>query len=464
MEKKEFLRSIQACRSRLNTRDFLHKLVAALGIGAVVGVLFQIVAFLVPMYYVNLYSVLALVLAGITAIVVAWWKRNSMKQAALFMDSFGFQERIITAYEHLEEDGAMYRLQREDAMKRLATQKERIKIPLLPGWKKLAGTAGLFVLLVILACVPSPMKEKAQELHELGQLAKEKAEEIEEVEEALEALEQDALKEEVLTPEQLAALQQMMESLQNSMEEVKNANSMEGLTAAGEKLEYKYENMSEQLSSLANALQNGATPSTMTAESMQQLAESLQEMSGSVGEGSQQLANNQGQNGNNAGQGGGDGQNGNNGQSGNNQGNQQGNNGQNGQNGNGGDGGDGNNSGNGSGNGNGDGSGDGNGSGNGNGTGEGSGGGRGTGSANIPRDYVSIPNAIANSENLTGNASNHDTSQYFKTQNGMSWEGERIPYESVIGSYEQNAYEGIAADRYPSGMEDVIKEYFSSFN
>lgn len=460
MEKKEFLRSIQTCRSRLNTRDFLSMLVTALGIGVVVGILFQLVAFLIPTYYVNLYTLLAVLLAVVTAIVLSWMKRNSMKQAALVMDSFGFQERIITAYEHLEEDGTIYRLQREDAMKRLATQKERIKIPLLPNWKRLVGLAGLFVLLTVLIFIPSPMKDKAKELHEIAQAAKEKAEEVKEVAEALESLEQEALKEQALTPEQLAALQQMMESLQNTMEEYKQVSTMEGLNAAGEKLEYKYENMSEQLNALASSLQNGATPSTITAESLQELASNLQEMSGSVGEGGQQLANSNGQNGNN--------QSGNNGQSGNGQGNQSGNNGQagNGQgsdpgNGQGNGAGNGNN-GSGSGNGNG---GNGNGSGNGNGgQGNGSGGGRGTGSANIPRDYVSIPNAIANNENLTGNASNHDASQYFKTQNGLSWEGERISYESVLGSYEQNAYEGIAADRYPSGMEDVIKNYFSSFN
>ena len=28
----------------------------------------------------------------------------------------------------------------------------------------------------------------------------------------------------------------------------------------------------------------------------------------------------------------------------------------------------------------------------------------------------------------------------------------------------ENAYEGIATGRYPSGMENVIKEYFASFN
>ncbi len=459
MEKKEFLRSIQSCRRRLNTRDFLNKLVSALGIGAVAGILLQGLAFLTPIYYVNLYVLIALFLAIVAAAAVAIMRRNSMKQAALAMDSFGFQERIITAYEHLEEEGSIFRLQREDAMKRLAAQRERIKIPLLTKPKRLFVLAGLFVLLVVLAWLPAPMKDKAKELHEIGQLAKEKAEEIEEVAEALEKLEADAVEQEILTPEQLAALQDMMESLQNSMEELKQANTMDGLAAAGEKLEYKYENMSNQLNALASTLQSGATASTLTAEDMQELASNLQEMSGSAADGNQ-LASNNGQSGdgNQSGQGN---------QPGDGQGNQPGD-GQGNQPGDGQDGGDGN----GTGDGNGSGSGNGNGSGNGqngqgsngNGTGNGSGNGRGTGSANIPRDYVSIPNAIANNENLTGNASNHDASQYFKTQNGLSWEGERISYESVIGSYEQNAYEGIAADRYPSGMEDVIKDYFSSFN
>ena len=46
----------------------------------------------------------------------------------------------------------------------------------------------------------------------------------------------------------------------------------------------------------------------------------------------------------------------------------------------------------------------------------------------------------------------------------MNWEGKPVSYQQVIGSYEQNAYEGIATGQYPSGMEDVIKEYFASFN
>ncbi|MDE7131124.1 MAG: hypothetical protein K2O65_04910, partial [Lachnospiraceae bacterium] len=110
-------------------------------------------------------------------------------------------------------------------------------------------------------------------------------------------------------------------------------------------------------------------------------------------------------------------------------------------------------------------SGDGNGNGqNGQGEGSGSGNGRGDGSSSTPHDYVSVPNAVADSGNLTGNVGSHETSEFFRAQNGLNWEGEHTSYEAVIGSYEQNAYEGIAADRYPSGMEDIIKEYFASFN
>ena len=66
--------------------------------------------------------------------------------------------------------------------------------------------------------------------------------------------------------------------------------------------------------------------------------------------------------------------------------------------------------------------------------------------------------------NLNGSANGHENSDFFRTQNGISWEGNHVSHEAVMGTYEQKAYEGIAAGRYPSGMEEVIKEYFASFN
>ncbi len=472
MERKEFLETIKACRRRLNMAEFFKLLVVALCVGAGVGILVQAVAFVIPFYYANFYTIGAFLMAVLTAFVMAYIRRCTMKKAALVMDSFGFQERIVTAYEHLNEDSAIMELQREDALKQLKAHRDKIRIPLLPAPKKLAGVAGLLLLVICMAFIPSEVKERAVQLHQIREEAIEKEKEIEEVVEELQELEQEAL-----TPEQLAALQEMMESMQASLTEFKQAESTEMLATANEKLNYKYEDMGSQLESIAQSLQNGATVSAQTAESMQAMAEKLQEMSGSPSDENQSLASNQGQNGQSGNGQNGDGS-GQNGQSGNGQNgdengqNSQSGNGQNGdgsgQNGQSGNGqnGDGSGQNSQSGNGqNGDGSGQNGQSGNGqNGNGNGAGNGRGEGSSNATHDYVSIPNTISDEGSLTGNAQDHDNSEFYRTQNGLSWEGTHVSHEAVIGDYEQNAYEGIAAGKYPSGMEDVIKEYFSSFN
>ena len=442
MEQSEFLRAIQNCRRRLNLAGFFRKLVSALGIGAVIGILLEAVSFVVPFYYAGTYAVLALFIALLAASAAAYLRRTGMEQTALVMDSFGFDERIVTAYGNLDKEGVLVELQRADAMEQLQTHQDKIQITLLPPWKRTGALVCLLVVLLVLVLVPSEMKDRAEELHNVKEEVEEKAQEIEEIVEALRQMEQQ----EGLTPEQQALLQEMIESLQFSQSEYQQASSDHMMRAAAEKLDYRYENMGSQLAELAQSLQSGATVSPVTAESMQALAEKMQ------GEGGSQLVKGktgQSDNGHNGvgdanGQGGKSDNNGNNG--GNGQDGGGGKDGQSGQSGN-------------SGNGEGQ-------SGNNGGSGQdgSQGSGRGTGSGSTPHDYVSIPNDIADSGNLTGNAVDHDASEYFHAQNGLSWEGTQMSHEAVIGSYAQNAYEGIAAGKYPSGMEEIIKEYFSNFN
>ena len=159
MDKKEFLMAVQACRRKMNTASFLDKLVSALSIGAAVGILFWAAAFVVPLYYAGLYAGLALFLAFLTAVLISAARRAGMEQAALRMDSFGFEERIVTAHENLMKDGELVALQREDAMRQLRAHGDRIRIPILPSRKKILVLAGLAVLLTVLAVVPSKTKE-----------------------------------------------------------------------------------------------------------------------------------------------------------------------------------------------------------------------------------------------------------------------------------------------------------------
>ena len=432
MEKREFLKIIRAFRRRMNIADCLKKSVFALSIGAEAGILFQPVAFFIPLYYVNLYTILALLLAEMSVLVVMLIKQTTMEQAALRMDGFGFEERIVTAYENLDKEGTFVGLQREDAMKRLREHKDRIQIPLMPSLKRITLLLMLFVISAGLSLLPSAAKDRAGELHRVKEEAQEKEDEIEEFMEALEQLE-----EEELTEEQKEALHEMIESLESSLSEYQQAVSEEMLAAASQKLDYRYENMSSQLSDIiqdiAQDIQNGAGVSIASADAMQKVENQLKKMrdtglaKGDGSDAGQGSSNGDDQTGQQGGAGDGSGQ-----------------------------------SGEGAGNGqNGEGTGKGQ---SGQGEESGFGNGRGTGSSSAPHDYVSVPNAVADSGNLTGNAGSHELSEYFRAQNGLNWEGEHTSYEQVIGSYEQNAYEGIAADRYPSGMEDIIKEYFASFN
>ena len=55
MEQRAFVKTIQSVQRRLNLASVLHKSVAALCIGAGVGILFQAAALVVPFYYASLY-------------------------------------------------------------------------------------------------------------------------------------------------------------------------------------------------------------------------------------------------------------------------------------------------------------------------------------------------------------------------------------------------------------------------
>lgn len=462
METKAFLKKIRMCQRKLNMAEFVKVLLLSMMVGSGMGILFQSVAFCIPFYYASHYSGLAMLTSVITAIIVAVCRRKSLLQTALYMDSFGFKERIVTACEHLEEEGEMVIRQRKDACEHLEKYGERIKVPLISGWKKPVLAVSFLLIMMVLMMIPSEVKKQAKEMHLLKKEVQEKEEEIKEVLDELEKVEE--LAEEILTPQQLAALQEMMESLQAAMQEYSQVENEEMLKSANGKMDYKYHNMSNQLSDMASMLQNGANISTQSLQAMQELAAEMQELSnGSMG-GNTGLAGNQGlngeqNNGNNGSNQSGNQQNQGNGANGQGENNQNsGQNGQNSQNGNG-QNGQGNN---GNGQGQGSGQGQSNGSGQGNGNGGGNGSGRGEGNGAAPHDYVSIPNEIADSGNLSGNATNHEDSDYFLTRDGLSWKGSHVSHEAVMGSYEKNAYEGIAAGKYPSGMEEVIKEYFTS--
>ena len=407
----------------------------------------------------HLCVVIVIGIALIVGIIYAVIKRTSMREAAQQIDTFGLKERVQTAYEQMADESPLAGMQRHDAAEQLQKKLDakQIRIRLLPSRRHLAAAFLSLAVAAALAFVPSQARELANTRHAIHQEAKEKQKELSELADAIEKMDTSEL-----TDEQKARLAKLKEALDRSMQELARADSKEALDAAQSKLGFKYEQTSQSLMELADALsKDGKAALEQIAEMARAAAEANGQSSaqGNSQSGTQSASNGSASgtpgtsNGNTGNTGDGSGENGQNSGNGSN-GNGSNGNGSNGNNS------DGNNSGSGDGSGNGSGTGNGSGSGNGNGSGSG----RGTGSGGGRHDYVSVPNATGNDDNLTGNKTGNENGDSYRAQNGMVWEGDHVSLDSVISDYTKDAYEGLSTGKYPSGMEDVIKDYFKNLS
>ncbi len=457
--RKYLMEQIRKCRNRMNLARCIDCGVMFAAAGGVMGMVFELFSLAWPFYYVHLAAGLCFgggFLAGEIYVVCS---RVNMAQAARRLDSFGLKERMTTAYEWMDrgaETGEeLADLQRQDAFSHYNRLRDRIRIPLCPHRRHVLALLLSAAVTVGLAFVPSPARDQALLRHQIGQQAEEELEQLEELVEALEGVDQEALSE-----EQRAGLQELLEAMRRSGEELARADTWESLGTAQERLDYKYREAGQSLARLAAQMEDPGAAGVASAQALAQAAgrdgawEGLQaassgpgsdpggdggagednpggrEQGSGEGSGGQGTGEGEGSGGQGAGEGAGSGGQG---------------------------------AGEGAGSG-GQGTGEGAGSGGADGSGSGNGTGRGTGSSNTPHDYVSVPNAPGGDPSLTGNKDGDQNSDYFRQQNGLAWEGEHVDYNSVIGEYTNNAYEGIARGRYPSGMESVIRDYFENLN
>lgn len=457
-ERKELLQAIRRSRRKLNIAKLIDTCVFCLAYAGVAAIVLEAVSLWIPFYYVHLCVGIVIGIALIVGIIYAVIKRTSMREAAQQIDTFGLKERVQTAYEQMADESPLAGMQRHDAAEQLQKKLDakQIRIRLLPSRRHLAAAFLSLAVAAALAFVPSQARELANTRHAIHQEAKEKQKELSELADAIEKMDTSEL-----TDEQKACLAKLKEALDRSMQELARADSKEALDAAQSKLGFKYEQTSQSLMELADALsKDGKAALEQIAEMARAAAEANGQSSaqGNSQSGTQSASNGSASgtpgtsNGNTGNTGDGSGENGQN------SGNSSNGNSSNGNNS------DGNNSGSGDGSGNGSGTGNGSGSGNGNGNGNGSGSGRGTGSGGGRHDYVSVPNATGNDDNLTGNKTGNENGDSYRAQNGMVWEGDHVSLDSVISDYTKDAYEGLSSGKYPSGMEDVIKDYFKNLS
>ena len=77
--------------------------------------------------------------------------------------------------------------------------------------------------------------------------------------------------------------------------------------------------------------------------------------------------------------------------------------------------------------------------------------------------YVPGNAPIGDDENLSGTRGDGKT--YTKqSEQALSWVGEHVDYNQVIGSYTSQAYHQIDQSNYPESMKNIIKDYFMGLN
>ena len=116
MEETTYLKQkIKDCRHKLNLAKILENCVYYISFGALAAVLVEGISLFVPFYYANYFAAGCIgigCLVGIVRAVMTW---ADEKAAARKLDSFGLQERTLTAYENLDKEDAFTKLQRNDA-------------------------------------------------------------------------------------------------------------------------------------------------------------------------------------------------------------------------------------------------------------------------------------------------------------------------------------------------------------
>lgn len=449
MENKKYLiEQIRKCRRKINIAKLIDSGILYAAAGGVFGIFCELFSLFKPFYHAHLAAGLCFGAGLFAGICHAIYSRADMKQAALRLDSFGLKERMLTACENLEAEDEFAVMQRQDARFHYDRLREKIKISLMPDKRHILAFLVSAAAVVGIALIPSSVRDHAKLRHQVQEQAEEEKKELEKLVDALEGVDMESL-----TEAQRAELQKLLETMELSREELAGADSWESLSAAAQRLDYKYGQAAQDLGQLAAQMDHPEAAGVAGAEAFAKAAANQSgQQTASVGAGATASPgggsesggeNSSGGNGGQAGGEGfgeGDGQGSGNGSGGGGRGD--------GSDGSGGQGGDG----------------EGGGSGGNGGTGNGAGSGRGTGHSDTAHDYVSVPGDTAEDPPLTGSKIGDQNSEYYRGQNGLAWEGDHVEYSSVIGEYTDDAYEGIANGKYPNGMESVIRDYFEQLN
>lgn len=489
-QKNKIENFLKKVRGRLFGQQFIENLLQFLSIGLGVSLGISVFSMFVPWYYA---TVAITILMGLTVVLNVWWslkRRPTLEQTALRVDALGYEEKIVTAYQEWETDSLFANIQRKDAERILSEINIRKSFPIRIRFRRW----GIFLLMAALFAgsmlIDTDARTRAGYQHRVQEKAKQEIAEIEKVEKKV----QDKKE---ISEQEAADILKELEDTKKALEDAENYQEIQKAAERGwlklsdaahsgnqalnqtlseaveQKQEQKNKNLEQLIKETQDALnqaENGTSAEKeYAAEKMEELAAALgnSELSTSAEAYSQseknamdaaiakkaieQVLASQMASGNNTS---GNGNSGSSEANPNSSGNQS--NSENNQNSNGNQ--------NGSGNGQ-NSNGNQNGSGNGTGTGWNKGSKNGAEGENKTAEAVTIPDGdVGTDENLTGKGTGGGQNTYEKSDQSLTWSGNKVSYGQVSGEYKEKAYRSLETSTYPDSMKDKIKTYFDGLN
>lgn len=470
---------VKKVKRKIIIKMLIEYVLISITCGIIACILLAIIAHITPITFLYIKSAYILSISVLIGIVYLLFHIPDNTYTAKIIDKQGLKERTITALELMESNNPYAKIEIEDTYSHLKKLNLKRLISFKPPTKKLMVCVSTFIILILIVAIPNRHRNIIEEKEKMHIVKKEEKKEIEKIKKEIK-------KDNYLTEEEKKELEKEIAKLDKEISSINDEKEYKKQAESNKKIiEYKKNKIREEnfhklankmlknnvLKKLGNALSNkefdkakeevdklmeeakkmgekeynemlASISDQLVGLDINQLQDALDNLSSEMEMTSISLSTSQYASANSNT----DSSSGNSSQSANGESN-----------------GDGNGQGQGQGNGEGNGQGNQQGKGNSNANGTGKGEGRGKGSANSKTDNESL-NASSEDQNINGQRGNKDDSKIQIIKEGISIDGEKVPYTRVIGEYESKAYESMNTSDIPKGMQEVVKEYFSGLN
>lgn len=261
----KILNILKKVRKRVFLKITVKNSIAGICLALAIGVIMGLLSRVVPVY--NVYSLWTYIAAVILVLALfsAFLFLPKQKEMAQLLDSFGLQERITTSLE-LETEASVYKeFLLKDTVNHLEKLDYKEKISMSPNKNIIITLIVLLIAFGATLLMPEPLKEEAQKAHELSVYKKEHQKKVGKSEKEIEknaALTEEqkkdllskleVLKQELKKAENPTELQKALEKTAKKLEQKIDASKAADLKSMAERLA---EN--KETKALANALKSG---------------------------------------------------------------------------------------------------------------------------------------------------------------------------------------------------------------